>query len=78
MEASNPVVSAKNGELVLCNINMDSSGGDFLFRPPGPLGVGAKLRNLSWFRKNVFQKGGLMDLIYPKMPISTVVKKTFF
>ena len=29
MEASNPEVSAKNGELVLCNINMDSSGGDF-------------------------------------------------
>ena len=29
MEASNPEASAKNGELVLCNINMDSSGGDF-------------------------------------------------
>ncbi len=29
MEASNPEVSAKNGELVFCNINIDSSGGDF-------------------------------------------------
>ena len=29
LEASNPEASAKNGELVLCNINMDSSGGDF-------------------------------------------------
>ena len=29
MEVSNPEASAKNGELVLCNINMDSSGGDF-------------------------------------------------
>ena len=47
MEASNPEASAKKCEVVLCNINMDSSGGDFLFRPPGPLGVGAKLRNLS-------------------------------
>ena len=28
MEVSNPEASAKNGELVLCNINMDSSGGD--------------------------------------------------
>ena len=29
MEVSNPEASAKKGELVLCNINMDSSGGDF-------------------------------------------------